>query len=437
MKIDRKKATALSAVIALALTGCSGATADESGKTTVSIWIDDNAVNPCFAETITSTFANDAIDLNIELKKDWDSLTKTAVAGGGGPDLIMTPGVSYTEEFAKAGALASLDSYSKKYGWDTTISPWALESGLSDGTLFSLQGELETIVLWYNKTVFDSLGLTPPTTTAELTTTANALHAAGIIPFAGANADWKGVNEWFVSAMFNAEAGADDMYGALTGAASFTDPGFVDPTERLTQWQQDGYIGGGLDRFYTASFDEVLSQFGAGQAGMSIDGSWRFENIDAFFTAANNEWDWTAFPTDDGRELFSIGTGSSWGINSSSDVQDESAAVLNHIFSPEIQAKLAVDCGYAPGPVVMEESMLSGLDPRQALLYSKVADASAKGDYGYLTWSFMGPKTDAYVYEEIEKLWAGSITAKQYLQGMQDLHDKELAAGKTPPIPQR
>jgi raffinose/stachyose/melibiose transport system substrate-binding protein len=432
------RASVLVAVAALGLGGCSAASGSDSADGgAVTIWLDDNTVNPCFAETLAATYENDEVEIDVELKTDWDSLTKTAVAGGGGPDIIMTPGISYTVEYAKAGALAPLDEYADRFGWDETIAPWALEAGVYEDSLFSLQSELETMILWYNTTVFDELGLTAPTTTTELAEVADALDAAGVIPFASGNAEWKGVNEWAVSGLFNGHAGADEVHAALSGDASFTDEGFVESIELIDEWQKNGYFAGGLDRYYTNTFDQYLSSFGAGEAGMNIEGSWRFENIDSFFEPAGNEWDWVPFPTEDGSELYSIGTGSSWAINAASDNKDAAADVLSHIFDPEVQAQLAVDCGFAPGPVAVEESMLEGLDPRQARLYASVAAAAEEGDYGYLTWAFFGPKTDKYIYEEIEKVWGGSLSVEDYLAGLQALNEEEQAGGDLPPLPPR
>lgn len=436
---SRMRVGAVVAITALGLTGCAAA-GDSSagdGAGTVTIWMDDNTENPCFVETLTETYDNSDVEVEVELKTDWDSLTKTAVAGGGGPDIIMTPGITYTVEYAKAGALAPLDDYADEYGWADTISPWAMEAGVHDDSLYSLQSELETIILWYNKTVFDELGLTPPTTTAELEEVADALDAAGVIPFASGNAEWKGVNEWSVSGLFNGLAGADEVHAALSGEASFTGDGFVESIELIDKWQQDGYFAGGLDRYYTNTFDQYLAGFGAGEAGMNIEGSWRFSNIDSFFAPAENEWDWVPFPTEDGSELYSIGTGSSWAINNASENKDAAADVLDHIFDPETQAQLAVDCGFAPGPVSLDESMLEGLDPRQARLYASVAEAAADGNYGYLTWAFFGPKTDKFLYEEIEKVWAGSLSVDDYLAGVQALNEEERDSGDLPPLPPR
>lgn len=403
----------------------------------VSIWLDDNAVNPCFSEVIQNTYDNDDVELTIELKKDWDSLTKTAVAGGGGPDVIMTPGPSYTAEYAKAGVLAPMGDYVEQYGWEGDFAPWALSLGVQEGELFSLPSELETIVLWYNATVFEELGLEVPTTTEELVAVADKLEAEGIVPFAGGNAEWKGANEWYISAMFNAVAGPDAVYDALTGEGSFADPGFVEATSILADWQTSGQIAGGLDRYYTNKFDDSRAQLAEGTYAMNIEGTWLFENIDDFFSAAGNEWDWAPFPTADGSEMFSIGVGSSWAINAASDYPAAAADVIAHIFEPEVQAQLAVECGMALAPVEVDASMLEGIDPREARMYESLASASEAGDYGYLTWTFWPTASNQYIIDEVEKVWNGSMSAEEYVQGLATTYEKDLASESTPPIPER
>ena len=39
------------------------------------------------------------------------------------------------------------------------------------------------------------------------------------------------------------------------------------------------------------------------------------------------------------------------------------------------------------------------------------------GGNGYLTWTFWPPKSNAYLWEKIERVWSGQITALEYLEG--------------------
>jgi raffinose/stachyose/melibiose transport system substrate-binding protein len=93
--------------------------------------------------------------------------------------------------------------------------------------LYSLADELETVVLYYNKTLFEENGWELPTTMEELHALSEKIAEAGVIPFGHANADWRPANEWYVGEYLNHVAGPEKMYQALTGQIPWTDPGLV------------------------------------------------------------------------------------------------------------------------------------------------------------------------------------------------------------------
>lgn len=416
--------------------GYSAQAAEPSGN--VSIWFEDSSMSRCIAKPLIAANKNSKSKINILFKKGAADAAKTAVAGGAGPDVINTPGPTYTAQYAKAGALVPLDAYVKQFGWDKTFAPWALKLGISNGKLYSLPSELETMLLWYNKTLFDSMGLKAPKTTAELNAVADKLSAAGITPFAAGNKEWKGVNEWYISALFNGVAGPENVYKALTGTLKWNSPGFLEATTMINNWQQKGYLSGSLDRFYTKTFDGALADFASGKAAMSMEGSWKFgASLDDAFKKAGKEWAWAPFPTKSGAEQYSIGTGSSWAININSKNKDGAAQFIALMFLPSTQADLAVKCSYAPGPVKVPADLLSGLEKRKATLYTAISDAAAKGNYGYLTWSFWPAKSNQYIIDEIEKVWGKKITPAQYLDGLDAIYQTDLKAKATPPIPKR
>jgi raffinose/stachyose/melibiose transport system substrate-binding protein len=178
---------------------------------------------------------------------------------------------------------------------------------------------------------------------------------------------------------------------------------------------------------------------------MNIEGTWAMGSgegsMGSFFGEAagnTNTWDWIPIPsTKAGDQVFDIGIGSTYSINKTAKNPDAAADFLTYMFSPEIQAKLLAACGTAPAPVRLQADALSGIDPRAAAVYEAMGKASDAGTYGYTTWTFWPPKSDIYIYEEIEKVWAGEMTPQQYLEGLQTLFDEELNAGDIPPIPQR
>ena len=413
-------------------------------KPVIQFWFDVTGgpeTADCMIKNITEPYGETgtAIVKATKQPNNWDA-TRTALAGGGGPDLVGTPGPSFAFELAKAGQLVALDGYAVSQGWSDTFFPWALSLGLVEGKLYSIPNEVETLVLYYNKTLFEANNWTAPSTIDELMTLAQTIDDAGIIPFAHANQEWKGANEWFVGEMFNQIAGPAAVYAALTGTGKFTDPPFVEAVNYINTMQQNGWFMGGLDRYYTTTFSDASAAFGMGEAAMKIEGTWWIADAALFFGADagnDNDWDWVPVPSKDGTPKFDLGIGSTQSININSKSPDQVAEFLTFFYSAESQATMLLDCALAPAPVTIPAEMLTGLDARYAAILQALNDASTSNNYGYTTWTFCPPKTEQIIIDNIEKVWAGDMTAEEYLQSIQDQFDQEFAAGDIPPIPTR
>jgi raffinose/stachyose/melibiose transport system substrate-binding protein len=414
-------------------------------KTKVAFWYDPTfsaEQSACFVAQVVDTFNAQSKLAEVEATaqpNNWDA-TRTALAGGSGPDVVTTPGPSFAFELAKAGQLAPLDDFAQEFGWADIFVPWALDLGKVDGVLYSIPAEQESLVLYYNKTLFDEKGWQPPKTIDELMALSEKIAAEDIIPFAHANAEWRAANEWFVGEMLNHGAGPQSVYEALTGKRAWDDPEFVAALEILNTMQKNGWFMGGLDRYYTTPGDEAGATFGDGKAAMKIEGTWFLGEIDNFFGEAagnQNEWDWVPVPSTGGEAIFDLGIGSTYSINKNTQSPQAVAEFITYLFSPETQARLVVECNYGAAPVRLEAGALEGIDPRRARVYEALAEASVSNNYGYTTWTFWPPKSDVYIYEEVEKVWAGDITSEQYLAGLQKLFAEELEAGDIPPIPTR
>ncbi len=436
----------LGMLVAAPLAGGSASSVLAQDATEIELWLNTvsgsdtaecivtNAVEP-FNALGTGVTVDATIQAN-----SWNA-TQTAVAGGAGPDVVTTPGPSFAMELAKAGRLVALDPYAEQFGWGERFAEGSLDLGTADGQLFSIPNEIETLVLYYNKTLFEQNEWEPPTTLDELMALAEEVNAAGIIPFANANAEWRPANEWFVGEMLNHSAGGPQLvYDALVGEAEWANPDFVAAIDALNQMQQNGWFAGGLDRYYTGTMAEVGSMFGMGEAAMKIEGSWFLSDVDAYFGEAagnENEWGWVPFPSVTGEAIFDLGIGSTWSINANSANPDATAQYIDYHFSPETQARLLVECGLVPAAVDLSGQDLTGVNPGLAEILDAMNAAFAEGNYGYTTWTFWPPESETYLIEEIERVWAGEITAEEYLQGHQEVFDAEREAGAVPPIPER
>ncbi len=414
-------------------------------KVTISFWYNPPSGGEgadCYEENIVIPFNEQSETIFVDAvaqPEAWNA-TRTAMAAGEGPDIVRTPGPSFVFELAQAGQLLPLDELVSSEGWDDLFVDWALSLGEVDGTVYSLADELETLVLYYNKTLFDEMGWSPPSTVAEMHELAAVIANNDIVPFAHANSEWRPANEWHVGEYLNHVAGPDRVYEALTGKIPWTHDDFVTSIELLNEAQQNGWFGGGLELYYTSTFDEVRGLLGSGAAAMNIEGTWTAADLDTlYFTEENggNEWAWVPVPSQTGAPIYDIGMGNTSSINRNSEHPEAVAEFLSYSFSPESQALLLKNCGKAPAPVRLTEDAMEGVDPRIASIFIDLAAASDNGGYGYTTWTFWPPKSDVYIYEEIERVWSGDITTEEFLQGLDEIFQEELAAGAIPPIPDR
>ncbi len=406
--------------------------------TTVTMWFAEGSTLDCWGPIMESFNEVDpSIQLEIVPQADTWNVTRTAVAGGGGPDIVRTPGPSFVYEMAQAGLILPMDAFADEMGWGDFFFDWALDLGLVDGQLYSLSDELETLVLYYNVNVFEENGWTPPDTIADLNALAEEVEAAGLTVFSHGNASWRPTNEHFVGEYMTQLAGPHNVYKALSGEIPWTDESMVNAMEVLDAHMQAGWYGGGVDLYFTNDGTYRRTALAEGSAAMNIEGSWAIRGTVDYFGESGQTWDWVPVPSHDGTDYFTIGMGNTSSINANSPHPQAAAQFLTWYFSPETQGEMLSSCLKGPAPVTISEDVLSELDPRISRLYAELSDASDNDRYGYTTWTFWPPKSDVYIYEEVERVWTGEITVMDYLQGLDDLFAEELEAGDIPPIPTR
>ncbi len=76
-------------------------------------------------------------------------------------------------------------------------------------------------------------------------------------------------------------------------------------------------------------------------------------------------------------------------------------------------------------------------DPRFIRALESIADASAKGNYGYTTWTFWPAKSDQYIIEKLEGVFNAQMTPEEFSSGLQEQFAQEAKDGKVPPVPAR
>ncbi|TCC63290.1 extracellular solute-binding protein [Kribbella pittospori] len=434
------------------LTACGGSddSGAGSGSGKVDLWLDiqGDANQKYFNEQVAALFekANPSVDLNTTYYKgdDLRRLVQTALQARSGPDVVRGPSATQTLAWSKAHALADLTPYADKYGWKDKLSAWAMNAFTTDDKLFALPMRVDTMMLYFNKTLFASKGWKQPTNRDELEALAAEAHGQGITAFGSSNVDWKAAGEWLMTVFWNHYSGPDALHQALSGDIKFTDPVFVEAVELVQSYFDKGWLAGGVDKYFAVPSQEIGANFGKGKVAMIPQGGWFMSQVGQYFGAKaknDNEWDWMPIPalrSEVKYPLFELGIGGSLGINEASKNKDAAATFMNWYYGDRgaaLKRMADVPATYNIPIDFADADIPKKIDPRSARVLTSLNKAVSTGDYGYVTWTWWPPKTDVYVYEGLEQVLTKKIKAADYCNELDRLFTKEKADGTIPALP--
>lgn len=436
MKRSSRLLAALGALTAtsLVLTGCTGGGGNDANLTYWGAFYSPDT-ETAFQDIFVDGF-NDESDTQVTMEvKELTTiarLTGTAVSAGQAPDLIYAGGPSPASDYANAGRTISLDEYATEYGWEDKLLPWAYELSKTDGELSSVPTEYGSMVLYYNKTVFEENGWTPPTTLEEFEAIASEAAEQGLTPIGGGNAGYQGMSEWLLTAVLNAAVGPDLIHDALIGEASFTDPEFVAALDLVKEWIDKGWLAGGSQSYFTTDDTANVNGLANGTTVMYMSGTWAFNSLSQVFENPD-DWGWAPLPSlnaDVEPGVYPLAIGSTLSVNADSDKADAAASFIDfRIGDVDRVLEYTARTGENPPPLVISADQFPAeVDARTVDLYTAIPNTT---NVGYATWTFFPPKTNSYLITEFDKVVTGDITSEEYLAGLQESFDAEFEAGDT------
>ncbi len=156
-------------------------------KTKVSIWHTFTEGQEAYLQQAVEAFNAQSDSAQVELLQqpyaDFLNNVYNAVVGGIGPDIIFNY-ASEAAQYVKGGQLADLGQYIYDdelgiEGFDAALTQGVLEGevlGFEDGLIHYVPAYTTGPILFYNKTLFDELGLDVPTNWAEMEAAARKIH---------------------------------------------------------------------------------------------------------------------------------------------------------------------------------------------------------------------------------------------------------------------
>lgn len=227
---------------------------------------------------------------------DYMTKLKAALAAGQPPAIFQVPWDSGFRDLAASGQLAPMGGVLAT-GFPA-INQSAKDFVTLNGEIWALPLDLNTLQIAYNKTAFEKLGLSPPTTTDELKAVAAKLKEAGLFAIAlGTKDKWAGGDTWFAQLVYTDPSG-QKLPGADAGSMGWDDAAFTAAGDRVADLVAAEVFAPGANSM--GAFNESLDLFVSGAAAM-------FYPVGNFISGGINdkvagefEWDLFPFPGDSG-----------------------------------------------------------------------------------------------------------------------------------------
>jgi raffinose/stachyose/melibiose transport system substrate-binding protein len=400
-------------------------------------WTDDATLN-AFTKLIIEPFqkAHPNITIKIERHNGAEGLDrdlKAEIAAGAAPDIFDTNGPGWVPPYIDAKAALNLDKYAEQFKWKEKMIPYAYQAAVIDGHLYSLSAEVEGLVLWYNKDLFDKYNWKVPTSYDEIIALSKDIQSEGLVPFAFGASDCKPCWEWWASYALTAYLGPTKFYKVLKGDIPWSDPDVMKSFELLKGVYP--YISD--QKASALSFNDGWGLWGAQKAVMRMEGTWGFGQVPQYA----KDFKYGNAPLPGWREgvktAVPIGVGESIVIYAGTKHPDEAATVLDWLVSgPDLGSWAAKITGAFIPPVPLTKDMFDKeSDPQIVDHLVFLADTLAKGQAGYVAWTAFSASTESYLWNNEEDMLLGRITIADYVKGLQEQFDKDKAAGKVPFVP--
>ncbi len=384
------------AVAAAAMLGAWGAMAQE-----LNFWTwraEDKAQYEQYIKTFEAANPGITVTFSAYESTGYFSALSTALTGGTGPDVMMVRSYGGLETISNGGYLLPLDASNVPALADFPQTALASETSRTDGKTYAIPFASQTMLVIYNKDLFDANGITEPQTWDELLAAAEKLKAAGVMPFANGTATaWQ--NESTFHALAASTYGRGFYDDLVAGKADFTDPRYVEALTRYneisTKYFPEGFVG--LD------YPSAQQLFISGLAGMFAGGSFEL----ASFGNQNPDLKMGIFaapgPKAEDEKLGSIYYDGGYAVNATSKHPEAALKFANYLASLEFGQAFANGLkNISPIPGVTFESEL----------LQEVADLNktAIPYIMFVHFRYAEPSGSALLQAEIQKMSAGQQT---------------------------
>jgi raffinose/stachyose/melibiose transport system substrate-binding protein len=373
-----------------------------------------NAANGSSPITAT-TFQNDAYKTKI----------KTALGAGQAPTIIWGWGGGGLRSYVQAGQVEDLTSwFEQNPAVKDRLFASSFGAATVDGKIYAMPAEtVAPIVLFYNKEVFEKVGVEPPQTWGDVMALVPKFNAKNIAPFSlGGQSRW--TNMMWLEFMFD-RIGGPEVFQAVFDAQkdAWSHP---DSIAALTKVQElikaDGFIKGFSSITADSNADQALLY--TGKAAMMLHGVWTYGsmNLDGGDFVKSGKLGYMNFPTVEGGKgdpSNSVGNPGQY-LSIYAKATPEQKETAKKFFATQVlsdaEVKQWVDAGSVPIVNGADAQLASSKDAEfLKFVYGIAANAKTFAQ----SWDqALSPTAAEVLLDNIAKLFQLSITPEEYATNM-------------------
>jgi len=385
----------------------------ENEPVTLTVWSwrteDEKAYNEIF-DVYEKEHPNVTVEFVPFVATDYNNILATGLTGEGGPDVVQLRAYGGLQPLVEAGQLEPLDGKVKTLD---NFTPSILKgaTGIKDGHIYGVPFGIQAVAAYYNKGIFDKLGLSEPTTWDEFINVLETLKKEGYTPIAAPAKD-----TWMLPIIHDA-VGAPRYGGpefekkVLAGETDFTDPNYVASIQLvkdLQPYMPENVVGVGYQDARTLFITEMAPMFIGGSFEV---GYWRDQAPDMEIGI------FRVPPAPDSVHDGPLTPGwmdGSYGVNVNSDAKEEAIKLVEWMGTPEF--------GQMFTEKIKQLSPLPEAKPTDPLL-QQFAKYYAETPASYLmlvNFRYGDPSGSTLLGNGIQKMLLGDMTAEEVAQSVQE-----------------
>jgi raffinose/stachyose/melibiose transport system substrate-binding protein len=214
-----------------------------------------------------TTFQNDAYKTKI----------KTAIGAGRAPTLIYGWGGGTLRTYVEAGQVEDLTSWFGEHPEvKKRVFPSSFGAATVNGKIYAMPCEcVQPIILYYNKRLFEQVGVKPPQSWDDIMALVPRFNAKGIAPFSlGGQSQW--TNMMWLEFLFDRIGGPEVFQAVIEGEKNaWSNPAAITALTKVQELvKANGFIKGFSSITADSNADQALLY--TGKAAMMLHGAWSY-----------------------------------------------------------------------------------------------------------------------------------------------------------------